>query len=107
MEAKDLLEELIDGEYVFSMKNLYEMYIMQKQLEQVEDFFSKQFNILFGEDRFGREFSEEEKETYNTIIESEITFEPFRITYDEFMKNTNAELSTEDKDCFKKLFSEK
>lgn len=102
LDAKDLIEELINGEQTFSMKAGYELYVMSKQLEGVEDFFMSQFNLIY-EDGLNKE----NMEMHNLMMESEINIEPFRMTFDDFMGETNAQLNDEDTDTLKKLFTEK
>ena len=102
LDAKDLIEELINGEQTFSMKAGYELYVMSKQLDDVEDFFMSQFNLIY-EDGLNKE----NMEMHNLMIESEINIEPFRMSFDDFMGETNAQLNKEDTDILKKLFDEK
>lgn len=101
LDAKDLIEELINGEQTFSMKAGYELYVMSKQLEDVEDFFMSQFNLIY-EDGLNKE----NMEMHNLMIESEINIEPFRMSFDDFMGETNTQLNNEDTDILKKLFDE-
>jgi len=102
LDAKDLIEELINGEQTFSMKAGYELYVMSKQLDGVEDFFMSQFDLIYKDGA-----NKENMEMHNLMIESEINIEPFRMSFDDFMGETNAQLNKEDTDILKKLFDEK
>ena len=108
LEAKDLLEDMIYGMGEFSMAASYELYVMQDQLNLVEDFFFKQLYSLVDETHISEnKMTEEETKVYNLIIESEIIINPFRMTFEEFMGETNLELNDEDKRTFGKLFDKK
>ena len=104
LDAKDLLDELISGDYTFSMKAGYEMYVMNKQLDGVEDFFMKQFEMVYDDEGLK---GQNTCDIHNLMMESEINIEPFRMTFEDFMGETNAQLNDEDTDTLKKLFTEK
>ena len=104
LDAKDLIEELIMGEYTFSMKAGYEMYVMCKQLDGVEDFFLGQFELVYEDEGLK---GQNKSEIHDLMIESEINIEPFRMSFDDFMGETNAQLNDDDTETLKKLFDEK
>ncbi len=105
LEAKDLLEDIIYGMGEFSMAASYELYVMQDQLNLVEDFFFKQLYSLVEETNISEnKMTEEETKVYNLIIESEIIINPFRMSLEEFMNECNLELKEEDMRTFGKLF---
>lgn len=102
-KLNQIINNIISQELSLSANTAYHFFLLNKTLNNIEDFVFKRMEKIFGENFDITKFNNEEKIVYNTILNSVINVELLNVHVDEFL-NTELKLKIDDFNFLKYIY---